>query len=256
MSPLARCQAVTTVDFPEHKIRCQLPADHKGDHEHHDGEPAPVTWPQASAEPRPALTTGELHARAKALGLKGAGATGPIARAAYEAHRDTATLPGEYLVPWDQVGPNERRGWRSAVLAALEALPEPEPALLAAFPGQSGVFPGGGLRPGDVVSVRGVVKYVGTAAADVAFDDDGGLRTVPLMLADLTFIERPAPPEPDWQPGDLAEDDMKRRFSNIGPVAWFVLGEDSSVDLSDRIFSRDQIPGPLHKLTVTREDAP
>lgn len=198
-------------------------------------------------------TTGELHARAKALGLKGAGEIEPIACAAYEAHRDAATVPGEYLGSWDEAGATTRRGWRRAVLAALEALPAPEPA---PFPVAGALAqPGGGLKPGDVVSMRGVVKYVGTAAVDVAFDDDGGLRTVPLMLADLTFIERPAPPEPDWQPGDLAEDERGARYVCAAP-----LGTGASVTFcaiaAGTRWSRDEIPGPLHRLTVTREDAP
>jgi hypothetical protein len=193
-------------------------------------------------------TTGELYLRAKALGLKGAGGIEPIARAAYEAHRDEATLPGQYLVPWDQVGVYARQGWRSAVLAALEVLPEPTPA----------PAPADGLKPGDVVSVRGVVHELDDPRPYVSVKIDGyrgaSLGASGWMdLAHVTFVERPAPPEPDWQPGDLAEDDNGVRYAYADPgslVPWLDVTDGNSW------FGRDEIPGPLHKLTVTREDAP
>lgn len=114
--------------------------------------------------------------------------------------------------------------------------------------------PQGGLKPGDVVSVRGVVtKTFDTPSrlADVALNN--GCTQVRVGAEWLTFIERPAPPEPDWQPGDLAEDDHGNRFVfQVAPKVRPWLGLDGPS--AGRWHARDEIPGPLHKLTVTRED--
>lgn len=110
----------------------------------------------------------------------------------------------------------------------------------------------GELKPGDVVSVRGVVERVdnGNVKIQIAGAED---KPLTLSARRLTFIERPAPPEPDWQPGDLAEDDDGVRYSYSEPgirAAWLTL---ASPPAERKWLTRSQIPGPLHKLTVTRE---
>lgn len=207
-------------------------------------------------------TTGELHARAKALGLKAAGAIEPIARAAFGASARSLGETGDRQA-WNDLGSVHRRAWRSAVLAALEALLEPEPAqpTLKFGNGQ----PVGGLKPGDVVSVRGVVERVDPYDAGVS---EVRLGAAPGRLAgmltmirndDLTFIERPASPEPTGQLGDLAEDERGVRYSYAYPGSgypWLVIGTPEDRPNGKRWNSRDEIPGPLHRLTVTRQDAP
>lgn len=169
------------------------------------------------------------------------------ARAAYVRHED-----------WDGQDEGNREMWRKAVRAVLEALPEPEPALLPPFPVlNADAGPTGGLKPGDVVSVRGVIATLGTrgtqARVELADDDH---QPVWLNLACLTFIERFGLAEPTWQPGDLAEDERGVRYcyNDDGDAQpWLTLASPPS---TRRWFSRAAIPGPLHRLTVTRQDAP
>lgn len=198
-------------------------------------------------------TTGELHARAKALGLKGAGEIEPIARAAFRASAESLGELGGRQV-WDELGSVRRRAWRSAVLAALEALPESAPA---PFPVAGALAqPEGGLKPGDVVSVRGVVRSGSKTQMLIELADDDH-PPVWVDSACLTFIERPAPPEPDWQPSDLAEDDDGARYFVVLENARSIPGRvPRFIDSENRWLRRDEIPGPLYRLTVTREDAP
>jgi hypothetical protein len=108
--------------------------------------------------------------------------------------------------------------------------------------------PRGGFKPGDVVSVRGVVRMI---------HPEGGDLRVELGPAVLAFIERPAPPEPDWQPGDLAEDERGERYIYADPddrSPWIQVWQKGNSVAGASWYSRDGILGPLHRLTVTRED--
>lgn len=124
--------------------------------------------------------------------------------------------------------------------------------------------PEGGLKPGDIVSVRAIViseciptpgKGTDTPWVNIQFDGAQlpyDYRTID--PAHLTLIERPAPAEPEWQPGDLAEDERGSRYANHGireSLPWLKLNpEEGEV----RWYSRAQIPGPLFRLTVTRDE--
>lgn len=116
--------------------------------------------------------------------------------------------------------------------------------------------PEDGFKPGDRVSLRGVVENGLRSPMQTAVMLVTGLGHTAALYFDpsaVTFIERPAPPEPDWRPGDLAEDDeheayvLRPGYSN--ETAWWRIRDGVR-------FDRDEIPGPLYPLTVTRKDAP
>lgn len=113
----------------------------------------------------------------------------------------------------------------------------------------------GPLRPGDVVSVRGVVHELDPPHPYVNVMIDGyrgtgiGAGMLWLDTEHVTFIERPVPPEPDWQPGDVAKSDGPKgdgtlyRYwpENGGHAPWLSLHRAAHV----RWVSREKIPGTL-----------
>lgn len=113
----------------------------------------------------------------------------------------------------------------------------------------------GPLQPGDVVSVRGVVHELDPPHPYINVTIDGyrgtgiGAGMLWLESQHVTFIERPAPPEPDWQPGDVAKSDGPKgdgtlyRYwpENGGHAPWLSLHRAAHV----RWVGREKIPGTL-----------
>lgn len=109
----------------------------------------------------------------------------------------------------------------------------------------------GPLQPGDIVSVRGVVERGPIKAAQsmwVRLPAGNGDWFRP---EDLTLIERPAPPEPDWQIGDVArlegsEDLYVMRKERYGK-GWYRLSDGFRFQLSE-------IPGTLIPCDIVRRE--
>lgn len=104
-------------------------------------------------------------------------------------------------------------------------------------------------RKGDIVSIRATVtaESAGANGKLIGIEVDGGDAQLFVYSYRLTLIERPVPPEPDWQLGDLAEDENDKRYAYAGDGRWRELA-------TDELWTRTKtFPGRLFRLTVTRE---
>lgn len=109
-------------------------------------------------------------------------------------------------------------------------------------------FPGspGPLQPGDIVSVRGVVKIAPpTPGAGVHVLLDEGCVTALVTPRTVTLIERPAPIEPDWQPGDVAQDENGTRYVYGSGTVGAATRPWLRIVPSPMWVRRDEIPGTL-----------
>lgn len=173
-----------------------------------------------------------------------------VARKARELlHEEFAAWLKAQRDDWDMY--TDRAEWASLNSALVSlghiALTPPANASIAL----SGTFDP--LQPGDRVSVHATVVDYCLGKKDVAWVNimfDGAqvpdFRTID--PAYLTLIERPAPPEPDWQPGEYAKDERGDDWRCIAPGSWINT-------LGARIVARDEIPGPLTPCDVVPRKA-
>lgn len=149
---------------------------------------------------------------------------------------------------WADMGEPIRFAWFAVAAKARELLtPDMQ---MPPFPGSLGP-----LQPGDVVNVRGVVKE--------AFKDGSALvmmphdHRVPCPAHQVTLIERPTPPEPSWQPGDVAQDErgtLYRYWPHDGDMfaPWLSIHGNRDIE---RWVTRAQIPGTLTPCDVVPREA-
>lgn len=121
--------------------------------------------------------------------------------------------------------------WRGVAAKARELLtPDMQ---IPPFPGSLGP-----LQSGDVVSVRGVVKMTARDSM-VQVELAGNFGTRLRVGAEwLTLIGRPAPPEPDWAPGDVAKSESDTLYA----YRWDGMWVDCAAGVAVK---RSEIPGTL-----------
>lgn len=159
---------------------------------------------------------------------------------------------------WADMGEPIRFAWFAVAAKARELLtPDMQ---MPPLPGSLGP-----LQPGDVVSVRGVVHEIDPPHPQVSVRLDGymgaSLGAHGWIKADeVTLIERPAPIEPDWTPGDVAKssgpkgDGTLYRYWPDGPspsIPWLSLHKSRL----PRWVNRTQIPGTLTPCDVVPREA-
>lgn len=140
---------------------------------------------------------------------------------------------------WDKISPATQRAYRRmaghalTLLAGAPAVPPAEPYV---------------PQVGDIVGMDGVVTHVSNGLARV---DCKGQNGIWLRSERLTLIERPPPPEPDWQPGDVAQDESGEVYLVNSTLLDGVIfaGSDGL-----RYYGRDEIDGPLKRCRIVPED--
>lgn len=162
----------------------------------------------------------------------------------------------EHAAPtWDTMA-ESKEDWLKVLARARHELLTPD-MQMPPFPGSP--CP---LQPGDIVSVRGVVKIAPpTPGAGVHVLLDEGCVTALVTPRTVTLIERPAPIEPDWQPGDVAKSGgpkgdgtLYRYWPHDGDMFAPWLSIHSNRDI-ERWVTRGQIPGTLTLCDIVPREA-